>query len=199
MQDDFDIYLASSSPRRQELLQQIGVQYRIVKNDVAEVPQSNESPADYAVRIAREKAQAGWDNLPASAQKPVLGADTVVTIDGIILGKPRDKAHALEMLGLLSGRTHEVITAVAIVDEKGSRCDVSHSKVTFRTISEAERLNYWQTGEPNDKAGAYAIQGMAAVFVQHLNGSYSGVMGLPLYETANMLQRLACYKNSVLA
>ncbi|MDH5178802.1 MAG: Maf-like protein [Gammaproteobacteria bacterium] len=188
-QEDFDLYLASASPRRQELLQQIGVRYRIVVNDVAEIPNPDESPETFALRVAVDKARTGWANLPVGTQKPVLGADTVVTIDNHILGKPRDREHALAMLAQLSGRTHQVLTAVALMAAGTVSSAVSRSEVTFREISAGEREWYWRTNEPVDKAGAYAIQGRAAVFIRRLEGSYSGVMGLPLYETAALLQK----------
>ena len=183
----FDLYLASSSPRRSELLTQIGVQYRIVKIDVPEVPGPNEEPEVFAMRLAIDKARAGWDSLDETARKPVLGADTVVVIDGEILGKPRDQTHGLAMLAKLSGRTHEVITAVALMDGEIHTC-LSCSQVSFAEMTNEERVSYWQTVEPEDKAGGYAIQGLAAKFIRHLSGSYSGVMGLPLYETAGLLK-----------
>ncbi len=185
--DDFDIYLASASPRRRELLQQIGVRYRLVKGDIAEVPRPGETPRDYVLRMAIEKAQAGKGQVDPTRFKPVLGADTEVVVDNEIFGKPRDKQHGLAMLERLSGRTHEVISAVALVGETvTTRLNVS--QVSFRPTSAAEREKYWQTGEPLDKAGAYGIQGMAAIFIGGLQGSYSAVMGLPLYETAELLQ-----------
>lgn len=183
----FDLYLASSSPRRRELLTQIGVQYRIVDIDVAEIPGTNEGPENFARRVAMDKARAGWASLDARARKPVLGADTVVVIDGEIFGKPRDREHALAMLARLSGRTHEVMTAVALMDGE-MHTGLSCSRVSLAEMSREEQVGYWETGEPLDKAGAYAIQGLAARFIRHLSGSYSGVMGLPLYETAQLLK-----------
>lgn len=189
--DDFDIYLASASPRRRELLEQIGVRYRLLKSDIPELPVAGESAEDFVIRMAIEKAQAGWDCLDSDnykLMKPVLGADTAVVIDNEILGKPRDRTHGLAMLERLSGCTHEVLSAVALMGElMNTRLNVS--KVTFRTTSAAERERYWQTGEPKDKAGAYGIQGKAAIFINSLEGSYSAVMGLPLYETAELLEQ----------
>ena len=185
--DDFDIYLASTSPRRRELLQQIGVRYCLVKGDISEIPRPDEAARDYVLRMAIEKAQAGKGHIDASGHQPVLGADTEVVVDNEIFGKPRNKAHGLAMLERLSGRTHEVISAVALVGESvTTRLNVS--QVSFRPTRAAEREKYWQTGEPLDKAGAYGIQGMAAIFICGLQGSYSAVMGLPLYETAELLQ-----------
>jgi septum formation protein len=180
------IYLASKSPRRRELLRQIGVQFECLDTDVAEEPATGEPPRDYAIRVAQAKARAGHERL-RDGMAWVLGADTVVTIDGLILGKPRDHADGIHMLSRLSGRTHTVITAVALSGPGGDLLEVSLSEVTFRAISAEEQESYWQSGEPLDKAGGYAIQGKAAVFVQHLAGSYSGVVGLPLYETDKLL------------
>jgi septum formation protein len=182
------LYLASKSPRRRELLRQIGIEFECLDIDVPEVPRAGEKPADYALRLAMDKAQAGYRQLrPVQAAAQVLGADTVVTIDGLILGKPADRADALAMLSRLSGRTHKVMTAVALVGAAGSAREISVSDVTFRDINPAEQESYWLSGEPQDKAGGYAIQGLGALFVKHLAGSYSGVVGLPLYETGKLL------------
>jgi septum formation protein len=186
MSTDF-IYLASASPRRRELLQQIGVPFRLVGTELDETPRLSEAPAAYVSRLAAAKADAGWLSRSA-ANAPVLAADTAVVLDGAILGKPRDKDDAEHMLLKLSGRTHEVMTAVAVRSSAGNEIKVSHSLVTFRTLDAAEVRAYWDTGEPRDKAGAYAIQGFAAIFISDLRGSYSGVMGLPLFETAELLK-----------
>jgi septum formation protein len=181
------IYLASQSPRRAALLRQIGVGFEVLAVDVDEAVFSAETPSDSARRLAMEKAQAGWHGLPKDRRRPVLGADTVVIAADAVLGKPADREQAIAMLLALSGKTHEVITAVALVGEQAvvsSQC----SRVTFRTLTRRECEAYWACGEPRDKAGAYAIQGLAAVFVTRLEGSYSGVMGLPLYETAELLK-----------
>lgn len=188
------LYLASGSPRRRELLTQIGVPFSVVSAPVDETPLPGEGVSAYAVRLARAKAEAGLAQL--SGPGVVLGADTVVSTQARILGKPRDRAHALEMLGELSDDHHQVITAVAITD--GQRClDVCvGTHVYFRAISQAEALRYWETGEPLDKAGGYAIQGLGAVFVRELVGSYSTVVGLPLFETAQLLEQfsIACWQ-----
>ena len=178
------VYLASASPRRRELLAQIGVPFRAVEADVDESPCAAESPAAYVSRLAERKADAVWAR---TGDAPVLGADTTVEIDGRILGKPVDEADGVAMLALLSGRTHRVFTAAAVRSRAGMRSRLSRSEVTFRPIDEAERRAYWRTGEPRGKAGGYAIQGYAAVFLSDLKGSYSAAVGLPLFETAALL------------
>lgn len=180
------LYLASKSPRRHELLAQIGVTPAVIALELDEAPLPGEAPEDYARRVARDKAKAGRALLPAACTIPVLGADTLVTIDGRILGKPRDAADAVAMLRLLSGRTHRVLSAVALIGRE-ERLALSVSEVSFRAIGEREACAYWASGEPADKAGGYAIQGLGALFVRELRGSYSGVMGLPLFETAQLL------------
>ena len=187
MGDSTVVYLASRSPRRRELLQQIGVVFNVIDVTVEERAAHGESATDMVARLALAKARAGYHAQASDGLLPVLGADTAVVADGTILGKPQDQAGADHMLALLSGRTHEVLTGVALVgDTEAVR--VSSSKVTFRTLTRGERAAYWATGEPLDKAGGYAIQGVAAVFISRIEGSYSGVMGLPLYETATLLQ-----------
>jgi len=188
MKQQFDIYLASASPRRRELLDQLGVRYHVIRQDVAEDVQAGESPQAYVQRLALEKAWAGWNSLPAGNRIPVLGADTAVVIDGRILGKPRDRDEGLAMLAQLSGRCHEVYSAVAIVAETEA-VKVNCSRVCFDTLDTGLRKAYWDSGECRDKAGAYAIQGRAAAFITKLDGSYSGVMGLPLFETAGLLKQ----------
>lgn len=180
------VYLASGSPRRRELLSQIGVAFQVLVATVDETLRANEAPQHYVARLARAKAEAGWRLKPTPAA-PVLGADTAVILDNRILGKPVDRDHAAHMLLTLSGRTHAVLTAVALVDEAGVQVRLSRSEVIFREISAAEAEEYWHTGEAFDKAGGYAVQGRGAVFIAALHGSYSGVMGLPLYETAELL------------
>ena len=179
------LYLASASPRRHELLTQIGVPHIVVSADVDESTHTGEAPHAYVQRIARDKARVVWER---KRDMPALAADTTVVLDGIIYGKPRDRAQAIEMLTHLSGRTHEVLTAVALADARGIELRMSVSSVKFRVLALEECAAYWETGEPRDKAGAYAIQGFAAVFIESLSGSYSGVMGLPLHETANLLR-----------
>jgi septum formation protein len=186
MQQDF-VYLASGSPRRRELLQQIGVAFRTLEARVDEAVLPGEAPQNYVARLAAAKAEAGWERSRDFAHVPVLAADTAVVLDGDILGKPKDQQDAEGMLGRLSGRTHEVLTAVALRTAQGLNSRVSRNEVTFRRVAAAEARDYWETGEAGDKAGAYAIQGYAAVFIADLRGSYTGVMGLPLYETAELL------------
>lgn len=185
---DFDIYLASQSPRRKQLLRQLGVRFRSYPANLEETPQPQEAVRDYVKRLALGKAGYVWDSLEPALRKPVLGADTAVCVDGTILGKPGDRAEAEEMLGLLSGRTHEVVTGVALVSQQHS-VYVNVSVVRFRRLERHEIEQYWLTDEPVDKAGGYAIQGFAAAFVEDLHGSFSGVMGLPLFETANLLKQ----------
>ena len=187
MSKDF-IYLASGSSRRRDLLQQIGVSYRVIDIAVDETVLTDEAPLAYVSRVAAAKANAGWQCSRDPDDAPVLAADTAVLLDANILGKPRDRADALDMLRRLSGRSHEVLTAVALRSAAGLDARVSRSVVTFRCIDAAEASAYWDTGEPCDKAGAYAIQGRAAAFIADLRGSYSGVMGLPLFETAELLR-----------
>ena len=192
------IYLASRSPRRRELLKQLGVTFEVLLfreaerrgADIDESPQSGERPEDYVQRLAQTKANAGA--LYMAQRKlpiyPVLGADTTVALDGHILGKPSGEEEAVEMLRALSGRTHEVMTAVAICRQDTVHTRLSLSEVAFAALSEQQIRAYVATGEPLDKAGAYAIQGRAAAFVRRLSGSYTGIMGLPLYETAELLK-----------
>jgi septum formation protein len=181
------VYLASGSPRRRELLQQIGVSFRVVGTAVDEAVRPGEAPAAYVARLAAAKADAGWARSREPADAPVLAADTAVVLDGKIMGKPANQQDAEGMLRQLSGRTHEVLTAIALRTAGGLESRISRSEVTFRTLGADEAQDYWETGEPADKAGAYAIQGRAAVFITDLRGSYSGVMGLPLFETAELL------------
>jgi septum formation protein len=188
MSPDF-VYLASGSPRRRELLLQIGVPFQVVAAAVDEGVLPGEPPAAYVMRLAAAKADAGWERNRGAAPIPVLAADTAVVLDGKILGKPSNQEDAGDMLQQLSGRTHAVLTAVALRAPEGTQSRLSRSEVTFRDIAAGEALAYWETGEPCDKAGAYAIQGRAAIFISDLRGSYSGVMGLPLFETAELLSR----------
>ncbi|RMG28344.1 MAG: septum formation inhibitor Maf [Gammaproteobacteria bacterium] len=181
------VVLASASPRRRELLHQIGVPFRQDVVAIDESPRPGEAPRAHVLRLARAKAEAVVAAGRAGGL-PVLGADTVVVIDGEILGKPSDADQARAMLRRLSGRAHEVLTAVAVSDGRRRAEAVSVSRVYFRDLTEAEITAYWATGEPADKAGAYAIQGRGAVFVRRLEGSHSGVVGLPLYETARLLE-----------
>ncbi len=195
------IYLASRSPRRRELLRQIGVAFEMLllrerpgrAPDVDEAVQSGETPDDYVRRVCRAKAQTGWSRVLERQLRryPVLAADTTVCLDGVILGKPDDAAAAVRMLSALSGREHRVLTAVALQLEQRAEMVVSESRVRLQTLSEAQIAAYVGSGEPMDKAGAYAIQGRAAAFIPELHGSYTGVMGLPLHETARLIERFA--------
>ena len=179
------VRLASVSPRRRELLTQIGVPHVVTGAHIDETVHAGERPHDYVQRMARTKAQTVWEQ---DLSLPVLAADTTVVLDGQVFGKPADRADAVRMLGLLSGRTHEVLTAVTLASAAGLAMRVSVSAVRFRALGAEEIAAYWQTGEPRDKAGAYAVQGLGAVFIESLSGSYSGVMGLPLFETSELLR-----------
>jgi septum formation protein len=184
------IYLASASPQRCSLLEQIGVSFEVRPADILEARHTDEDPGAYVRRLACEKADRVWDEIAGSDARPVLAADTAVVVDGQVLGKPRDARDALQMLADLSGKTHRVLTAVAVRDGSWRRSEVSRSEVKFRETTEDERRAYVATGEPMGKAGSYAIQGMGAVFIDRINGSYSGVMGLPLNLTAALLAEL---------
>lgn len=187
------IYLASQSPRRRELLTQIGIEYELLSNDIDETPLDNEQASDYVQRLAIEKARAG--QTLATKNKPVLGADTIVVVDKTLLGKPRDKQEAIAMLLSLSNRTHQVMTAIAFVQGDTVVSEVVMTQVTFRAINEQEALNYWLSGEPNDKAGGYGIQGLGAQFVEKIDGCYFAVVGLPLMKTQQLLNRLLSLAN----
>lgn len=181
------LILASASPRRRELLEQIGLRYQVQTADIDESPQPDEDPLALVQRLAQEKAYAVW----AKSDKtlPVLGADTLGVLEGQLLVKPDDFASARQMLLSMSGRAHTIYSVVALYHQDACELAVSESKVWFRTLTEAEIAAYWQQGEPHDKAGAYAIQGLGAIFAERLEGSYSGVMGLPLFETAQLLAK----------
>jgi septum formation protein len=181
------LILASASPRRSQLLSQICVPHDTRPADVDESLRPGEDPHAYAARVASCKADVGWQR--AGGALPVLAADTAVALDSQLYAKPVDRADCLRILGALQGRTHEVLTAVALRHASGLETTVQVSRVTFRTMSADEIGQYWDTGEPAGKAGAYAIQGLGAVFVTRLEGSFSGVMGLPLAETAALLAR----------
>lgn len=181
------LYLASRSPRRAQFLQQLGLRFETLPADVLEQPAPGQAPADYALATALAKARAAAALAPLPL--PVLGADTDVSVDGEILGKPRDRADALAMLARLSGRSHEVCSVVVLVDGARSESALTVTRVHFGAIDAAQAAAYWDTGEPADKAGAYAIQGHAARWVRRIEGSYSGVVGLPLYETCELLRK----------
>lgn len=181
------IVLASASPRRRELLDQLGVAHEVVPADVDESAVPGEAPDALVVRLARAKALAGLQR--DGGGRAVLGADTIVVLQGEVFGKPRDRDDAVRMLIALGGREHQVMTAVAVATSGGELAEaLSVTNVRMRPISVAEAGIYWDSGEPAGKAGAYAIQGLGAMFIEHVSGSYSGVMGLPLYETARLLQ-----------
>jgi septum formation protein len=197
---DQKIYLASKSPRRRELLRQIGVDFEILMlrdtpgraEAVSEILHPNEDPEVYARRVAREKGEAGWQTVLGRKLplRPVLSADTTVSIDGKILGKPSDANEAMKMLRWLSGRTHHVLTAITVTAEGKMSEALSRSEVRFAHLDETSLRAYCATKEPYDKAGAYGVQGYAAQFIEFISGSYSGIMGLPLFETSRLLQRV---------
>jgi len=178
------ILLASQSSRRRELLDQIGVQYQTIRVKTDESWLEKESSTEYVKRVTLAKAHAGLKIAPGN---PILAADTCVVLDNIPMGKPRDEAHGLQMLASLSGRTHQVITGVALLHQHMEYYCLGESRVRFCDIDVAQARRYWATGEPLDKAGGYAIQGRGALFIEHISGSYSGIMGLPLFETGQML------------
>lgn len=184
------IYLASASPRRRELLRQIGVAYRVVSVHIDESPEPDEAPPAYVARLALAKAEAGLQVIKNRRRTaPVLGADTAVVVDGVILGKPRNREQGLTMLARLADREHQVLSAVALATTLKQAVCIQESCVRFRSLTAAECQAYWDSGEPVDKAGGYGIQGRAAMFITELRGSYSGVMGLPLFETAELLRQ----------
>jgi len=184
------IYLASASPRRSALLNQVGVPHTVRPVDIDEGAIVGEPPAAYVRRLAAQKAETLWARLSGAERLPVLGADTSVAIDDEILGKPRDGEDCTRMLQRLSSRTHRVYTAVALRHADGCDAELSISEVSFRKLDATEIEAYWRTGEPVDKAGAYAVQGIAAVFINRISGSFSGIMGLPLFETGELLRAI---------
>ena len=181
------LHLASKSPRRRELLGRLGLDFGVLDIDIPERREPGEAPAEYVRRVAREKAGAGLLRVAAVPGAVVLGADTEVILDDEVFGKPRDATDAAAMLRRLSGRTHEVVSAVSVVSAEREAQALSVSQVVFGELPDADIDAYVATGEPMGKAGAYAIQGGGEAFIRHLSGSYSGVMGLPLYETARLL------------
>lgn len=178
------LHLASTSPRRREILAALGLDFDVVPVEVDEAPRPGEPPAEMVLRLSVEKARAAEIGAGGFA----LGSDTAVVIDGKVLGKPRDRDDALRMLGLLSGRMHKVLTGVALCGQESTAKTLSETNVYFREISRDEALAYWQSKEPQGKAGAYAIQGLGGVFVERIEGSYSGVVGLPVFETVELLR-----------
>ena len=180
------LFLASNSPRRAELLSQINVQFEHVSVEVDETKQVNETSQDYVQRLALEKALAGLDK--SKHKGVVLGADTIVVCEHVVMEKPENKQHAQQMMALLSANTHHVLTAVALVSKQKQSVKLVTTAVTFKALTTQDISDYWETGEPQDKAGGYGIQGIAGQFVTHISGSYSAVVGLPLYETAELIK-----------
>jgi septum formation protein len=181
------IYLASSSPRRAELLRQIGVEFKVLSVDIDESQLTAETPAQYVWRVAKAKAEAGG-SIADNKGLPILAADTTIAIDDTIIGKPNDQQHCQCILSKLSGRTHQVLTCIALRYQGETTLALSTNQVQFRKLDDFEIASYCSSEEPMDKAGAYAIQGRAAIFIEKIEGSYSSVMGLPLFETAKILQ-----------
>lgn len=193
------LYLASASPRRRELLLQVGLAHALLPQDIDESQLAGELPDAYVRRLALEKCRSALQDPRRLADLPVLAADTSVICDGRILGKPASLEQAIGMLSLLSGREHQVLTAVAIARGVLVHEALSVSRVQFRSIGREEMVAYWNSGEPCDKAGAYAVQGLGAVFVSRIDGSYSGVMGLPLFETVQLLANFGITPTALLA
>lgn len=185
---EIDFHLASGSPRRRELLSALGYRFAVIAAPVEERPAPGEDAAHYVQRVALDKARAGQARLAGTDTRPVLAADTEVEIDGEVLGKPGSLAELLGMLGRLSDRSHRVLSAVALCRGASECVLLSTTRVTLRPLSEAEIRAYWMSGEPQDKAGGYAVQGLGAEFVSRIEGSYTGVVGLPLCETAMLLR-----------
>ncbi|PCH61889.1 MAG: septum formation inhibitor Maf [Gammaproteobacteria bacterium] len=184
------VYLASGSPRRRELLTQMGVDFSVLSVEVDETYFDTETPRDYVQRVAIAKAKAGRQVLTGQQLAPVIGADTSVIVDNKVLGKPKDNSDSRAMLQLLSGRSHQVLTSVAVVTELEISCLISSSTVHFAELSDDDIAWYIATQEGHDKAGSYAVQGLAAMFIEQIQGSYSGIMGLPLRETSLLLKQL---------
>jgi len=183
------LYLASASPRRSQLLRQIGVPHEVRAVDLDEARLTGEQPGHYVERLAAAKAVELWGRLSNEERLPVLGADTTVALGDEIFGKPVDRADGIAMLQRLAGRTHRVFTAVALQTIRGCDTRLSVSEVTFGMLNDSQCAAYWETGEPLGKAGGYAVQGLAAAFIENISGSYSGIMGLPLAETAGLLSK----------
>lgn len=183
------LILASQSPRRRELLSQLGFQFSVQASDIDETAQAAETPYNYVLRLAKEKAQHVFTSLTATEQENsfVLGSDTSVVLNGKILGKPENESDCINTLLLLSNNQHQVLTAIALVGNEGVKGEVITTEVSFKALTKTEIQAYWLTGEPQDKAGSYGIQGIAGQFVKTISGSYSAVVGLPLYETAQLL------------
>jgi len=185
------VYLASASPRRQALLQQAGIRFQVILPDVEEVVRPGESAEDFVMRVAQDKARAGRVLVTKEGRPsaPVLAADTCIVLDNEIIGKPADREEGIRILTRLAGRSHQVLTAAVLMEEGKCQQALSRSRVVFGLLSEKEIEDYWESGEPVDKAGGYAIQGKAAVFIEHIEGSYTGIVGLPLFEVVNMIKK----------
>ncbi len=194
----FELILASASPRRLGLLQDLGFEVSCKPQNIDETPHQGEAPEALVKRLALEKARSALGSLDPRDQRMVLGSDTIVLCEEQILGKPVDKEAACAMLRLLSGRQHHVITAVALLDHQREAVDLSKTAVNFKELSDEEIERYWETGEPADKAGAYAIQGLGGMFISGISGSYSGVVGLPVYETVRLLAQFNLDTSSIL-
>jgi len=185
------LYLASASPRRRELLRQLGIEFTAMPSNLLEIPLPGETPEQYVSRVALDKARYVAREVSARGlAATVLGADTEVVVDGEILGKPVDASHGRAMLKRLAGRTHEVLSGIAVIAGDAERSALVRSRVTFAPLTDDEIAAYWASGEPADKAGGYAIQGRAAAFITRIEGSYSGIVGLPLYELGQLLREV---------
>lgn len=191
----YPLYLASQSPRRLELLQQLGLNAETINAPVEEVALPNETPESFVIRMAVEKALSGFNKVEGK-KIWVIGGDTIIVIEDKVFGKPRNKADACRMLGALSGKTHRVLSSVAVVADGQAFSALNRTEVTFKCLSEDEIINYWHSGEPEGKAAGYAIQGLGAKFVQKIEGSYSAVMGLPLFELNQLLEESNFYRET---
>lgn len=197
MNEQIQLYLASRSPRRHQLLSQLGIRFTVLDVDIDESCKPGEDPLNYVKRLALEKARAGFDMPKRTLELPVMGADTTVVVDGVCLGKPIDRAEAVLMLKRLSARVHQVFTAVSCVSTQSEATIVSQTHVRFSTLSSSCIDAYLNTGEFQDKAGAYAIQGIAGQFIPSIEGSYTGVVGLPLYETSQLCAQFSIKTSGV--
>lgn len=189
------LYLASASPRRQALLKQLGITFSVLNTDIDETPHHNELPENYVQRLAIAKAKGALTQLPDQQKQTacILAADTTVSINNEILGKPQSQQQAISMLAELSDKTHKVFTAITLYYQNQFINQVITTEVTMRAISEEEAIAYWQTGEPKDKAGGYAIQGLAAMFIEKIEGDYYSVVGLPIFATTQLLKQVGIY------
>ncbi len=194
----FELVLASASPRRLNLLEALGLKCAVLPQDIDESPLPSEKPENLVKRLALSKAKSALATLSEADHRLVLGSDTIVVCEGEILGKPRDKSDGLAMLRLLSGRTHQVLTAVALLSHYQQAESMSATEVGFTKLSAADIEAYWESGEPIGKAGAYAVQGLGAMFVNKIHGSYSGVVGLPIFETVDLLKKFGIDKKAIL-